>query len=149
MVAPNSLNIREGTATDIPQLCPLLEELGYPVEPGVLSKRFEEFTAKGEAALVAEHDGTIVGFLTLHVTPVLHRAGSVGRVTTLVVLKSAHGLGVGRGIMQEAERRLWAQGCVMIEVTSNKKRTDAHAFYEKLGYEHTSFRFAKTRPAGE
>jgi hypothetical protein len=28
-------------------------------------------------------------------------------------------------------------------VTSNKARTDAHAFYERLGYTATSVRFAK------
>ena len=31
-----------------------------------------------------------------------------------------------------------------LEVTSNRARTDAHAFYERLGYVATSFRFAKT-----
>lgn len=141
----DSLRIRDLRPRDIPQLCPLLHELGYPVEPDVLEKRFEEFSAKGETALVAERGETIIGLVTLHVTPVLHRPGSVGRITTLVVVKSLHGIGVGRSLMEHAERRLWAQGCVMVEVTSNKQRTDAHSFYEKLGYEQTSFRFAKKR----
>lgn len=140
------MNIRELTAADIPQLLPLLDELGYPVDIATLSKRFTSFSDQGEKALVAERDGKIIGLLTLHITPVLHRAGSVGRVTSLVVEKAAHGQGVGRALMDAAEQRLWGAGCVLIEVTSNKKRKEAHAFYEKLGYEQTSFRFGKTIP---
>lgn len=140
------LKVRDATPADLPQLVPLLDELGYPVGAEVLADRFARYSAKGEQALVAERDDEITGLLTLHVTPVLHRAGPVGRITNLVVAESAHGQGVGRALMDVAEERLWAEGCVLIEVTSNRKRTDAHAFYEKLGYENTSFRFVKTSP---
>ena len=140
------MKIRELNANDIQHLLPLLDELGYPVDAATLSARFERFRDQGEKALVAERDGRIIGLLTLHITPVLHRAGSVGRVTTLVVEKTAQGQGVGSALMDEAERRLWDAGCVLVEVTSNRKRTDAHAFYEKLGYEKTSYRFGKSAP---
>lgn len=142
----DTLKVRDATPADIPHLVPLLDELGYPVEPEVLVDRFSKYSAMGEQALVAERDNSIIGLLTLHRTPVLHRAGSVGRITNLVVRQSAHGQGVGRALMDTAEKRLWAEGCVLIEVTSNKKRTDAHAFYERLGYENTSYRFGKTPP---
>lgn len=139
--------IRDLLSSDLPQLLPLLDELGYPVEGEVLSDRLKDYFARGESALVAERHGRIIGLLTLHVTPVIHRAGAVGRITNLVVQSSSHGQGVGRALMDEAERRLWEKGCVMIEVTSNKRRIDAHRFYEKLGYEQTSFRFGKARPS--
>ena len=140
--------IRDLRLSDASQIRPLLDELGYPVEGAALDDRLKEYFARGETGLVAESENRIIGLLTLHVTPVIHRAGAVGRVTNLVVQSSSHGHGVGRALMEEAERRLWEKGCVMIEVTSNKKRTDAHQFYEKLGYEQTSFRFGKTRPPG-
>lgn len=143
----NRLTVRDLSSGDLSQVVPLLVELGYPVEETVLEQRFRDFSSKGESALVGERDGQIIGLLTLHVTPVLHRPGSVGRITTLVVAKHAHGQGVGRALMNEAEGRLWTEGCVLIEVTSNLKRSDAHTFYEKLGYERTSYRFGKVRPS--
>ncbi|MBA2688581.1 MAG: GNAT family N-acetyltransferase [Gemmatimonadaceae bacterium] len=139
------LSIRDLSAGDLLRLVPLLEELGYPVTSDALETRFAFFASKGESALVALRDERVVGLLTLHVTHVLHRPGSVGRVTTLVVAQDVQGQGIGRALMDEAERRLWARDCVLIEVTSNMKRSDAHDFYEKLGYERTSFRFGKTR----
>jgi hypothetical protein len=42
-----------------------------------------------------------------------------------------------------AERLLKANGCQLVEVTSNLRRTDAHRFWERIGYERTSARFAK------
>jgi ribosomal protein S18 acetylase RimI-like enzyme len=141
------LTIRELAASDLPQVAPLLAELGYPVDEQTLRERFTQFTAQGENAIVAERDAQIIGLLTLHVTPVLHRPGSVGRITTLVVAGSAQDQGVGRALMNEAEGMLWTRGCVLIEVTSNIKRSAAHAFYEKLGYEKTSYRFGKVRPS--
>lgn len=143
------MQVREVTALDLPQLVPLLEELGYPVESSVLEERFKFFSGKGERALVAERGGKVIGLLTLHVTHVLHRPGSVGRITTLVVASAWHGQGIGRALVEDAESRFWADGCVLIEVTSNIKRHEAHAFYERLGYERTSYRFGKSRPASD
>jgi ribosomal protein S18 acetylase RimI-like enzyme len=51
--------------------------------------------------------------------------------------------GIGALLVAEAEKRLTARGCKMVEVTSNMRRERAHGFYEKLGYERTSFRFMK------
>ncbi len=64
----------------------------------------------------------------------------------MVVAEQARGQGVGSALVAEAEARLKAAGCGLIEVTSNAKRLRAHAFYERLGYDRTSHRFAKQLP---
>lgn len=139
----SATTVREATAQDLTVMQRLLEELGYLTDVETLSARFSAFAKRGESALLAERDGEILGLATLHITPVLHRAGAVGRVTALVVTEAARGSGAGSALMREAEARLKAAGCVLMEVTSNKKRTDAHTFYERLGYEATSLRFGK------
>jgi len=139
-------SIRFALASDVPELVRLFGELGYEIPADVLAERLAAFDRAGERALVAADDsssGRLLGVATLHATPVLHRAGPVGRVTALVVDASLRGCGIGRALMAAAEEWAAAQGCVLLEVTSNQRRVDAHKFYEGLGYERTSFRFAR------
>jgi GNAT superfamily N-acetyltransferase len=74
---------------------------------------------------------------------VLQRPRPVGRITALVVDARMRGRGVGRTLVAAAERTLLNAGCGLLEITSNVRLVEAHAFYAHLGYEQTSFRFAK------
>lgn len=145
---PAPLEIRFAGPADAGPLVPLLSQLGYPTDEATIAERLLRLTTEGDEALVAVRGEAILGLATVHATPVLHRPAPVGRVTALVVAEGARGQGVGRALMDAAERRLRGRGCVMVEVTSNRARTDAHAFYERLGYVATSFRFAKTLEPG-
>lgn len=133
-------SIREAELRDIPTLVSLIVALGYEVDKAALALRLGDLAAQGRPTLVAETD-RILGCVTLGMTPVLHRPRPVGRITMLVVAEDARGLGLGRLLVEAAEDRLREAGCGLIEVTSNLRRADAHAFYERLGYERTSYRF--------
>jgi GNAT superfamily N-acetyltransferase len=51
-----------------------------------------------------------------------------------VVDEQARGAGVGRALMARAEQWARDHGCVAVTLRTNVVRTEAHAFYEKLGY---------------
>ena len=143
--------IRSARASDVAEMSRLFAELGYDVPVDALVQRLRAFDAPGEGVIVAEDPSTpgqLLGTATLHLTPVLHRAGPVGRVSALVVDSTVRGRGIGRALMAAAEQWAAERGCVLMEVTSNMRRADAHRFYEGLGYERTSFRFATVPRTG-
>ena len=139
---PKKLVLREARPKDAEAIAGLLASLGYDVTEADAKRRLARLKKGGEPPLVAERGG-VIGCLTWHITPVVHRPLPVGRVTMMVVAEEARGEGVGAALVAEAEARLKSAGCGLIEVTSNVKRLRAHNFYEKLGYERTSYRFAK------
>lgn len=137
--------IRLATVRDAPELARLLTQLGHPTDAARVERCWDAWSAEGNAAYVAEGEGgALAGVLTTHRMVVLHRPKPVGRVTSLVVEESLRGRGIGRALMAAAEQALRDSGCGLVEITSNVKRADAHAFYESLGYERTSVRLART-----
>ncbi len=139
---PVETKVREAKPADAGQIAALLASLGYAVAEADVKKRMTALSKGGEPVLVAAGDA-VVGVLSWHVTPVVHRPRPVGRITMLVVDEKMRGGGIGALLVAEAEARLKARGCGLVEVTSNRKRLRAHAFYERLGYERTSYRFGK------
>ena len=139
---PAPLRVREAMPRDAAALAGLIGELGYEVTEAEVRKRLAALRKGGEPPLVADRDG-IIGCLTWHVRIMLHRPRPVGRISMMVVTERARGAGVGGALIEAAEARFRELGCGLVEVTSNMKRMRAHAFYERRGYERTSYRFAK------
>jgi ribosomal protein S18 acetylase RimI-like enzyme len=51
--------------------------------------------------------------------------------------------GIGAALMAEAESRARAAGARIIQLTTDKSRTRAHAFYDRLGYEASHLGYKK------
>ena len=144
----DAIVVREAQVADAAEVVRLLIQLGHAQPPGDPAARLAAFLGQGQRVLVAarapsEPGLPLLGAVTLHIMPVMHRAGPIGRLSAVVVDESARGKGVGRALVSASEAFLLVRGCAMIEITSNKARADAHAFYERLGYTATSVRFAK------
>jgi ribosomal protein S18 acetylase RimI-like enzyme len=137
------LVLRDARPRDAEAIAALIVTLGYEAETADIRRRLAALAKAGQQILVAEK-GDVVGVLTTSMMVVLHRPKPVGRISMLVVAEGVRGAGIGAALVAEAEKRLAAKGCGLVEVTSNRKRLRAHAFYERLGYERTSYRFAKT-----
>jgi GNAT superfamily N-acetyltransferase len=139
------ITTRPATPADASAIAGLLTQLGYPTTADEARTRLDAIAGAAplDRVIVAELDGGVVAVMTLHLVPELHRPRPNGRVTALVVDAAARGRGIGREMMATAERIFRAEGAGILELTSNMRRLDAHRFYERLGYQKTSFRFAK------
>jgi ribosomal protein S18 acetylase RimI-like enzyme len=136
--------IRAAKPADAKVLAILIRYLGHEIEEKAVRKNITKLTKIDEAPLVATLDKKVVGLLGIHRMVTVHRPAPVGRITALVVAEDAQGHGIGRMLVDEAEKLLRKSGCKIVEVTSNDRRAKAHAFYRHLGYERTSMRFMKT-----
>jgi GNAT superfamily N-acetyltransferase len=136
--------IRPAAVSDAPELSRLLAELRHPTSAESIAARWEDWAGEGNSALVAARpDGTLLGMATLHRMVVLHRPRPVGRITVLIVDERDRGRGIGRALVAAAESSLAAAGCGLLEITSNLRLVNAHAFYEHLGCARSSLRFVK------
>jgi GNAT superfamily N-acetyltransferase len=140
-----TVSIRDAIVEDYATIAHLLGELGYPSMPDGVRQRLARLLPREDTRVfVAEHSASILGALGLHRMPMLTSVSDIAMIIALVVTEEARRTGVGRRLVERAEdeARLWRCGRIM--VTSAERRTEAHAFYERLGYQYTGRRFAKT-----
>jgi GNAT superfamily N-acetyltransferase len=142
------MSVRRIEPRDVPNAVTLMVELGYPTTAGALGERIAAVTSNpGDAVLIAEEAGEVLGLVALHSFEMLHRAGRLGRITALVVAENARRRGVGGKLLRAAESQLLSIGCTMLEVTSAEQRRDAHDFYAAHGYREYRARFIKNPAA--
>ncbi|MEJ3655576.1 GNAT family N-acetyltransferase [Actinomycetes bacterium KLBMP 9759] len=136
MIDASTLAVRPAEATDVPALTTLTHELGYPSNTeDEVAARLASWSARDDLlVLVATSGRRVVGVAALAVIPYFERPGSWGRVVALVVDSRARGLGVGRQLLVATEQAARDRGCVSMEISSNRRRVDAHAFYRSMGY---------------
>lgn len=116
----------------------LLGQLGYALEADEVARRFAAVTAaEGHRVLVAEQAGRVVGLLHVFARPALEKPPEAV-VQALVVDDAARGAGLGRLLMQAAERWAAEQGFASVALGTHVAREDAKAFYARLGYAPTA-----------
>ena len=140
---PPKPSVRNARPSDARELVELIGALGAKIDEDSVRSNLASLKKSGETPLVAVLGDEIVGLCGLGRRIAIHRPAPLGRITALVVKESARGKGIGRLLVEAAEQWMRQHGCYLVEVTSNDRRADAHAFYRHLGYERTSIRFAK------
>jgi N-acetylglutamate synthase-like GNAT family acetyltransferase len=138
------LTLRDARAADADAIARLLGQLGYPTEAGAVVRRLERLAVVGDRVLVADVDGRVAGLAHLQVTPSLERERPVAKIGALVVDEAQHGRGVGRALVRALEDEARLRGCELLFLTSADRRSDAHAFYERVGFERSGRRYART-----
>jgi GNAT superfamily N-acetyltransferase len=95
--------------------------------------------------VVADVDGDILGFVAVHEIPRFEHDDQVLRVLALVVDPGVRARGIGRLLMDEAERLAKAAGSAFLEVTAGHHRADARHLFESLGYDASLTTYLRKR----
>ena len=87
---------------------------------------------------VVERGGRVIGCLQLTFIPGLSRRGMWrGQIEGVRVAPGHRGDGVGRALFAWAIDQCRARGCGLVQLTTDKRRPEAHRFYEELGFAAT------------
>jgi ribosomal protein S18 acetylase RimI-like enzyme len=85
--------------------------------------------------IVGERDGAIVGCLQLTFIPGLtYQGGERALVEGVRVSAAMRGRGLGKAMMAHAIALAKARGCVLMQLTTDKRRAEAQDFYRQLGF---------------
>lgn len=129
------LSVRPMTQADLPSVEPLLAQLGYDIAPDEAAHRLAAVVAApGHCLDVAERDGRVVAFIHFYARAAIEKPPEV-IVQALVVDAGLRGGGIGRHLMQRAENWAADNGYPSVALGTQTSRDDAHAFYERLGYQ--------------
>jgi len=140
-----TLAFRRARAEDLGVIVALLADdpIGRTRESSAaeLDRRYwEAFAAiekdPNQLLAVADREGQVVGVFQLSFIPGLTRSGMWrGQIEGVRVASAERGTGTGRAMIEWAISESRKRGCGLVQLTSDKRRSGAHAFYEALGFQ--------------
>ncbi|MFD7573360.1 GNAT family N-acetyltransferase [Streptomyces sp. NPDC059810] len=148
----SDLEIRPATTEDLEAIVAMLADdpLGAqresPDDLGPYLVAFERLANDPQQHLVvAVREDKVVGTLQLTIIPGLSRRGATRSIIEGVRIHAEErGSGLGTQLIEWAVEESGRQGCQLVQLTSDVTRTDAHRFYERLGFEASHLGFKKT-----
>lgn len=118
---------------DYASLAELLGEVyGSRITQEVLEKQY--VTGDRSILIAQTREGGLTGCAFLEVKEDFVRPERIMYVTYVAVAEEYRKQGIGRKIFAEIENICRKKGCKAIELTSANFRTEAHAFYESMGF---------------
>ncbi|MCM2391461.1 GNAT family N-acetyltransferase [Streptomyces albipurpureus] len=146
----SDLEIRSATPADLPAIVAMLAD-----DPlGATRESPDDLTPYRDALdqlvndprhqqLVAVRGERVVGTLQLTIVPGLSRRGATrSQIEGVRVDAAERGSGLGGQLIEWAIEESRRQNCQLVQLTSDASRSDAHRFYERLGFSasHTGFK---------
>jgi len=142
-----NVEIEKAQASDLPSIMGLIGQDDMSPDNRLTSQEFEKLFDALRAnpwheLYIAKHQANIIGtFSLLALQHLSHNGGRSLIVEDVVVKTEFQGKGIGRKMMEFAIEKGQALGCYKIILSSGAMRTDAHAFYEGLGFQKHGFTF--------
>lgn len=134
--------IRGALRADLDAIVALLVDdvLGKNRDYPVIDEHYEAAFAAIEGdprnlLVVGDEDGEVVACMQITYIPGLGRhGGERSHVEAVRVRGDRRGTGLGGELMMWAIDQARERGCRLVELTSDKRRPDAHRFYTRLGF---------------
>lgn len=143
--------IREAREEDVPAIAAILAGdtmggHGDSADPAHLPAYMTAFriiaASPREMLYVAERSGEVIGtFQTLLTTTLSGRGRTVMIIEAVQTRADCRGRGVGSQMIRFCVDHAKEAGLDSVQLTSNAARTDAHRFYERLGFAKSHFGF--------
>lgn len=133
----NYFQIDEMKNSDLSTVGVLAEQLGYPANIADLTRRFHTIMkSQNHKLFVARNeDQQVVGWVHVGKEMSSLLADDRADIGALVVDIHVRGQGIGASLIKSAEKWAAERNLKIVRVRSNMKRTDAHRFYQRQGYE--------------
>lgn len=138
------MGIRKAKEQDASAIRTLLEQLGYPTQDGLVeSKLALMLDHPDERLFVYEQDDALVAVMSLHFVPQIALAGDFATISYFVVDETIRSKGIGKAMEEHCTLLAQERGCEKIQVHCNIRRTKAHQFYERQGFQESQKDFFK------
>jgi GNAT superfamily N-acetyltransferase len=133
----SAVDVRPARAEDHARLAELAGQLGYPSSAAEIAKRLAGMEGRRDYAVFVAQlaSGEIGGWIGVFIYRSVE-ADARAEISGLVVDEGVRSQGIGLRLLERAEEWARERGCIAVGVRSNVIRDRAHAFYERLGYEH-------------
>jgi len=144
ILAGSSIGLRRATGADLPAIVRLLVDDplgatreaagGEDLQPYELAFRAVDVDP-GQLLVVATDGLEVIATMQLSFIPGLARRGALRAQVEAVRVGASHrGQGLGDAMLRWAVDEARRRGCALVQLATDKTRTDAHRFYERLGF---------------
>lgn len=141
---PPTVQFRTATAGDLDAIVGMLaddplgsqrEQYSHPL-PTSYHRAFEAIESDhNNVLLVACRDGQVIGVLQITLIPYLtYQGGWRALIEGVRIHRDYRTMGLGRQMITWAIDYATSKGCHMVQLTTDKSRAQAKAFYETLGF---------------
>lgn len=155
-MATSEIRFRQARAGDLPAILEMLRDdrLGAGREgaaPAIYEAAFERLLQEpNNHVIVAEMDGAPVAtYQITYITGLTLGAMRRAQIESVRVASHMRGHGLGARMFEDAAERAGAAGCGLLQLTTNATRTDARAFYERLGFTPSHIGFKRELSTAE
>jgi len=140
------ITIRVARRADAGEIARLTMQLGYDLTEADAANRLSRILLrKDQQFYVADLDGRAVGWVHVVLAEYVDAEAFVV-ISGLVVDRHHRRLGIGRSLMDRAEKWARERGCSIVRLSSTITRDAAHRFYEDLGYTNIKTQYSFIKP---